>query len=145
MSLDSGQTILIVEDSDDDYEAMLRALTRDGPLANPIKRFDNGADALAYIDGPEPLPGLALLDLNMPGIDGRAVLAKLKSRKETRSIPVVILTTSDDDWDINNCYEAGANTYIKKPVDLNGFFTALRSLKEYWLQVAILPRGGGIP
>ncbi|WP_028794803.1 response regulator [Thalassobaculum salexigens] len=138
------QPLLIVEDSDDDYEATVRALKRDGPLANPILRCENGREALDYIKrmgSPEcPRPGLVLLDLNMPGVDGREVLKTLKSDPALSTIPVVILTTSDDEWDVNNCYEAGANTYIKKPVDLEGFFSALRSLREYWLQVAILPR-----
>ncbi|MEQ9640621.1 MAG: response regulator [Alphaproteobacteria bacterium] len=142
------QPILIVEDSDDDFEATERALKRDGRLFNPIVRFDNGAEALDYLfhrgayAGPEaaPLPGLMLLDLNMPGVDGRAVLTAVKSHRDTRAIPVVVLTTSDDDWDINECYNAGANTYIKKPVDLDGFFAALCNLKNYWLDLALLPR-----
>ena len=139
-----GQPILIVEDSDDDYEATVRALKQDGPLVNPIRRCENGVEALEYfkdLGGAEnPRPGLVLLDLNMPGIDGRDVLKALKGDPRTRNIPVVVLTTSDDDWDINNCYEAGANTYIKKPVGLEGFFNALKALREYWLEVAILPR-----
>ena len=129
---------------DDDYEATVRALKRDGPLGNPITRCENGQDALDYFKnlGSEdcPRPGLVLLDLNMPGVDGRAVLSRIKSDPETHKIPVVVLTTSDDDWDINNCYEAGANTFIKKPVNLEGFFAALKALREYWLQVAILPK-----
>jgi two-component system, response regulator len=140
----NGQPLLIVEDSDDDYEATVRALKRDGPLANPILRCETGREALDYIarigTAECPRPGLVLLDLNIPGIDGRAVLQTLKGDPSTAQIPVVILTTSDEDWDINNCYEAGANTYIKKPVNLEGFFAALKALREYWLEVAILPR-----
>lgn len=142
----NGQPLLIVEDSDDDYEATVRALKRDGPLANPIHRCENGQEALDYIANmgstERPRPGLVLLDLNMPGVDGREVLRVLKNDPGTAQIPVVILTTSDDEWDINNCYDAGANTYIKKPVDLEGFFAALKALREYWLEVAILPRDG---
>lgn len=142
----NGQPLLIVEDSDDDYEATVRALKRDGPLVNPIHRCENGQEALDYIAGmgtpDHPRPGLVLLDLNMPGVDGREVLRVLKHDPATAQIPVVILTTSDDDWDIAKCYEAGANTYIKKPVDLEGFFAALKALREYWLEVAILPRDG---
>lgn len=138
------QPILIVEDSDDDYEVTVRALKRDGPLGNAILRCENGREALDYIadmgSSEHPRPGLVLLDLNMPGVDGRAVLKALKSDPRTSKIPVVILTTSDDDWDINNCYEAGANTYIKNPVDLAGFFMALKTLREYWMEVAIVPR-----
>ncbi|WPZ33115.1 response regulator [Thalassobaculum sp. OXR-137] len=139
-----GQPILIIEDSDDDYEATLRALKREGPLANPILRCETGREALDYFAAmgtdERPRPGLVLLDLNLPGIDGREVLTRIKGDPRTARIPVVILTTSDDDWDITRCYEAGANTYIKKPVTLEGFFVVLKTLREYWLEVALLPR-----
>lgn len=146
----SRQPILIIEDSDDDYEATVRALTREGPVNNQVLRCEDGHEAVSYVEkvrtGPDPdypRPGLILLDLNMPGPDGRAILKLLKSDPATSQIPVVILTTSDDDWSINECYAAGANTYVKKPVDLDGFFKALHALKEYWLEVAVLPRDDG--
>ena len=148
MITDSTQPILIVEDSDDDFEATSRALNRDGNLANPIIRFDDGAKALDYLfrkppydeDGAAPTPGLVLLDLNLPGLDGRAVLKLMKSDTATREIPVVILTTSKDEWDISHCYRAGANTYVQKPVQFEAFIEAIRSLKNYWFQVALLPK-----
>ncbi|MFC3228482.1 response regulator [Marinibaculum pumilum] len=140
--------ILIVDDSDDDCEAMMRALKRGTDVANPIVRFDNGQAALDYIlaprsdgnPGPGPRPALVLLDLNMPGVDGRQVLRAIKADESSRTVPVVVLTTSDDDWDIHNCYAEGASTYIKKPVELDGFFKAVGVLKDYWLQVALLPK-----
>lgn len=145
MTEDLLRPILVVDNSDDDYEAMRRAFKRGTPIANSLVRFDNGQDALDYMFGlaaEEPagrMPALVLLDLNMPGVDGRAVLKALKGNEATRRVPVVILTTSDDEWDINNCYAEGASTYIKKPVELDGFFTAINVLKDYWLQVALLP------
>ena len=148
MTINAAQPIVVVEDSEDDYEATERALKRDGVLLNPILHFDNGEDALNYIlhrppydrAAAPPRPELVLLDLNMPGVDGREVLAAIKGNAETRSIPVIVLTTSDDAWDINHCYQAGANSYIKKPVAMDRFFAALGEMKSYWLGLALLPR-----
>ena len=147
MNAHDAQPIVIVEDSDDDFEATERALKQSGPLTNPILRFANGSDALDYLLPKTPgggkagaRPAFVLLDLNLPGVDGREVLKALKGDESTRDIPVVVLTTSDADWDINQCYQIGANTYVRKPVDLVNLFTAIRNLKEYWLEVAILPR-----
>lgn len=148
MSHRALQPIMIVEDSEDDFEAAERALTRDGVLKNQILHFDSGSVALDYLfrrppyDDPSssPRPALVLLDLNMPGIDGRDVLASIKSSSDTCRIPVVVMTTSDDEWDISRCYEAGANTFIKKPVAMDNLFSALKTLKDYWFHVAILPR-----
>ncbi|MCL4171087.1 UNVERIFIED_CONTAM: hypothetical protein GTU68_015437 [Idotea baltica] len=76
----------------------------------------------------------------MPGIDGRKVLSKIKTDPNLKDIPVVILTTSSDEHDIDECYKLGANTYIKKPVDLENFMQAIKRLKEYWFEIAILPK-----
>lgn len=83
-----------------------------------------------------------LLDLNMPGISGHEVLIAIKNSELLRDIPVVILTTSENARDVDSCYAAGANTYIKKPVDLDNFFAAIRKLREYWFELAILPKDG---
>lgn len=139
--------VLIVEDSEDDYEAMERAFSRNVRLANPLLHFDNGRDALDYIFhrgafsdlAANPRPLLVLLDLNMPGIDGRQVLQQIKGNEDTRAIPVVILTTSEDEMDVSSSYEAGANTFIKKPVTLPGLTAAIDSLKEYWFEIALMP------
>lgn len=146
---DVTQAILIVEDSDDDYEATERALTRDGKLRNELIRCHNGQQALDYLlrEGTQsgrttPDPSIVLLDLNMPGIDGRTVLKRIKSEEATKNIPVVILTTSNAPTDIDACYTDGANTYIQKPVELDGFFTAVQQLRDYWLNIAILPKLG---
>lgn len=142
-----SQPILVVEDSPEDFEAIKRAFTR-ARINNPIFHVEEGDDALDYLfqrgtyaDARDaPRPGLVLLDLNLPGTDGREVLASVKSTPGLRRIPVVVLTTSSDPRDIDACYEAGANSYIQKPVDLSGFMTAMGRLKDYWLELVILPR-----
>ena len=136
---DEAQTILIVEDSEDDYEATMRAFRRTN-LKNPIQRAASGEEALDKLRNGESRPGLVLLDLNMPGLDGRRILAILKSDPVLRKIPVVVLTTSSDERDIEECYALGANTYIQKPVDLDGLFAAVQRLKEYWFEIALLPK-----
>ena len=138
--LRNAQPILIVEDSDDDFEATRRAFDR-ANLVNPIAHARCGEDALAYLQDTANLrPGLVLLDLNMPGLDGRKTLQMIKADEHLRDIPVVVLTTSNDERDIRACYAAGANTYIQKPVDLDGLFAAIRRLKEYWFEIALLPK-----
>src|SRR5205085_1085086 len=85
-------------------------------------------------------PGLILLDLNMPGLDGRRILEIIKRHECLKKIPIVILTTSDDERDIQSCYTLGANTYIQKPVDFDGLILAIKQLKEYWFEIALLPK-----
>lgn len=148
MNLKANQPILIVEDSVEDYEATIRAFNKSG-LANPIIRCESGDDALDFLHrrGPykepkdSPVPGIILLDLNMPGIDGRDVLKEIKSNPALKKIPVVVLTTSNDTRDIEQCYAEGANSYICKPVNVIGFFEAIQRLKDYWFEIVVLPKG----
>ncbi|MDM9619036.1 two-component system response regulator [Rhizobium sp. AC44/96] len=135
------QPILIVEDSEDDFEATIRAFKR-ANLKNPVQWAASGHEALDILEKTPTRPGLILLDLNMPGLDGRKTLEAIKSNANWRKIPVVILTTSDDERDIEGCYALGANTYVQKPVDLDGLFAAIQRLKEYWFEIAILPVEG---
>ena len=133
--------ILLVEDNEDDYEATVRSLKKNHFL-NPVHWCKNGREALEFLQKAGEkgtLPDLILLDLNMPGLDGRKTLEAIKSNAHWRKIPVVILTTSDDERDIEGCYALGANTYVQKPVDLDGLFAAIQRLKEYWFEIAILP------
>jgi two-component system response regulator len=146
MNLSPQQVILLVEDSPEDFEATVRALRKAG-LANPIVRCEDGDDALDYLhqrgryaEATVSRPGIVLLDLNLPGTDGREVLAEIKGDAALRSIPVVILTTSIDERDVARCYAAGANSYVKKPVDLDGFMRAIQRLKEFWFEIVIVPR-----
>jgi len=143
-----NQAILLVEDSPEDFEATERAFRRAG-LKNPIHRCSDGEEALdflfrrgEYVDpAAAPRPGVILLDLNLPGTDGRQVLSEIKAADQLKDIPVVVLTTSVDERDISACYRAGANSYIQKPVDVDGFFKAIERLKGYWFEVVILPKG----
>jgi CheY-like chemotaxis protein len=147
-NLKAGQPILIVEDSPEDYEATIRAFSK-SVLANPIYRCEDGDKALDYLyrrgaySDPQktPTPGMILLDLNMPGTDGREVLQEIKSDPVLKKIPVIVLTTSNDERDIEQCYKDGANSYICKPVSLPGFFEAIQRLRDYWFEIVVLPKG----
>jgi two-component system, response regulator len=138
--------ILMVEDNADDYEATLRSFKK-ARLENPVHWCNNGKDAIDYLkhqrkyaDAPIEPVGLVLLDLNMPGMDGRKVLALVKQDPLLKKIPVVILTTSTDGRDVDSCYELGASTYIQKPVDFEGLIEATRRIKDYWFGIALLPK-----
>ncbi|GJL62022.1 MAG: two-component system response regulator [Nitrospirales bacterium] len=143
------QPILLVEDSPEDYEITVRSLLAAG-LSNPIKQCTNGDEALEYLhqrrknanDSISPLPGMIFLDLNLPGTDGREVLAEIKQDVYLKVIPVIILTTSTDDRDIQACYALGANSYIPKPLDFEGFMKAMSRLKDYWFEVVVMPNVG---
>lgn len=142
-----ASTILVIEDNDDDYEACASALTFEGNLANGLDRCETGDEALDYLfqrgifsgENAPARPGLILLDLNLPGTDGREVLAVIKNSDELKMIPVVIMTTSGDDIDIESCYRDGANSYVVKPIDLEGFYGAINRLREYWFEIVVLP------
>jgi CheY-like chemotaxis protein len=86
-----------------------------------------------------PRPGLILLDLNLPRLDGREILRRIKLDPELKRIPVVILTTSDEQTDVQECYEKGANTYMTKPVDFRKFIDAVITIGRYWLCLAEIP------
>jgi CheY-like chemotaxis protein len=139
-----NQPILLVEDSPEDFETAERAFRRSG-LKNPIIRCADGDEALELLFrrgrfADAPRPGVVLLDLNLPGTDGREVLAEIKAAPQLKHIPVIVLTTSSDDRDVQACYQAGASSYIQKPVDLEGFMRAIERLNDYWFEVVILPK-----
>lgn len=142
-----NQPILLVEDSPEDYEATVRAFKKSG-LRNPIVRCEDGDSALDYLfrrgrwEEPEssPRPGVILLDLNLPGTDGREVLQEIKRHDQLRHIPIIVLTTSNDERDVDACYQAGANSYVQKPVDMDGFIRAIERLNGYWFEVVVLPK-----
>ncbi|WP_435019162.1 response regulator [Tundrisphaera sp. TA3] len=141
-----GQVILVVEDSDEDFEATKRAF-RKSEVTRPIFRCTDGEEAIDYLfrrgvyagPGKAPRPAMILLDLNMPGTDGREVLEQIKSNEETRLTPVVILTTSSNPRDIDDCYRYGANSYLIKPVNFDRFLRSIRLLNEYWFNTVTLP------
>lgn len=137
--MNAAQPILIVEDSQDDFDATRRAFTKTN-LRNPIVHALSGEEAIELLTNKNCRPGVILLDLNMPGIDGRQTLKLIKQNPALKQIPVVVLTTSDDERDVKACYELGVNTYIQKPVDFDGLINAIKQLKEYWFEIALLPK-----
>ena len=132
--------ILIVEDSAEDLELALRAL-RKANLASRIEVARDGQDALdflfctgAHVDRQvEDKPGVVLLDLKLPKVDGLEVLQRLKSDARTRTIPTVVLTSSNERADIQKSYELGVNSYVVKPVNFDQFAAAVQKLGLYWL------------
>ena len=128
-----AQMIVLVEDNPDDQALTLRALKKQN-IANDITVLSDGVEALEYLLNPEkPLPHLLLLDLKLPKLDGLQLLRRLRSEPRTQLLPVVVLTSSDEDRDVIEGYRLGANSYIRKPVDFNQFTEAVRQLGLYWL------------
>lgn len=135
--------LIIVEDNEDDFEAVSRALRTVGVESN-IEWYKNGKDALSYMDSlvqkksNDDFPHLIILDLNIPGIDGRKMLGTIKQNPEIRSIPVIIFSTSADMEDIAHCYANGANTYIQKPLTFSKLKEVCHSIKNYWFDTAAI-------
>lgn len=138
--------LLVVEDNPIDYEAITWSLNRVG-VTNSVYHCEDGDNALDFLfhrgeftdPTTSPQPGLMLLDLNMPGTDGREVLTEIKSDEQLRVIPVIIYTTSNDPKDVNSCYHAGANCYMQKPVGLDQCEELAKRLKSFWLELATIP------
>ena len=125
--------IVLVEDNPDDQALTLRALKKQN-VANDIIVLRDGVEAVEYLLEPaNPTPQLVLLDLKLPRLDGLQVLTRLRGDPRTALVPVVVLTSSDEDRDIIDGYRLGANSYIRKPVDFNQFSEAIRHLGLYWL------------
>lgn len=128
-----GVEILLVEDNPSDAELTLRALKQRN-LANEVLLCRDGAEALEFFaKGSGPVPKVVLLDLKLPKVDGLEVLRHVKSDERTRTIPVVVLTSSREEPDIERAYELGANSYIVKPVDFEAFARAVADVGLYWL------------
>lgn len=139
--------ILLVDDNPNDAELALRSLKRHH-LANPVVWVKDGAEALEFVFGDETgsgpvkhVPRLVLLDLKMPKVDGHEVLRRLKADPRTRPIPVVVLTSSQEEADILASYQTGANSYIVKPVEFENFTHAVQQLGLYWLLLNQPPAG----
>ena len=139
--------ILLVEDNMSDAEMTLRALQKNH-LANKIVHLKDGAEALEFIFAEgnyadrkiENSPKVILLDLKMPKVDGIQVLQKIKSDERTKTIPVVVLTSSKEDPDIQECYHLGVNSYVVKPVQFEKFVKAISDLGLYWMILNQSPR-----
>ena len=136
----NSRTILMVEDNPSDIKLTRRALEQ-SHITNRLNVAEDGAEALDYLFGTgayagrdvSDLPSLVLLDLKLPKLDGLEVLRRIRADARTRRLPVVILTSSQEEQDIIASYDLGANSYIRKPVDFNQFAEAIRHLGLYWL------------
>ena len=135
--------ILLVEDSLGDARLTMEAL-KENKVLNEIHHAIDGVEAIAFLYkqgqySEAPRPDLILLDLNMPKMDGREVLQKIKQDDKLKNIPVVVLTTSQAEEDIIKSYDLNANCYISKPVDLDQFMEVIKSIKSFWLTVVKYP------
>lgn len=140
--------LLIAEDDEDDYLLIKEAL-EDVRLRNAVHWVKDGAELMDYLlrqgeyADPEksPRPGIILLDLNMPRMDGREALREIKSNSDLRNIPVIVLTVSRAEEDILRSYDLGVNSYIRKPVKFDEFIEAIKIFEKYWLEIVSLPTG----
>jgi two-component system response regulator len=147
MIMNQSVEILLVEDNPEDLELALRAL-RKANLTNLIHVARDGEEAIEFIfcEGPhatrriEDSPKVVLLDLKLPKVDGLEVLKRIKSDPRTRSIPVVVLTSSKEQNDVVESYDLGVNSYIVKPVNFEGFVGAVQQLGMYWLLINQAPK-----
>ncbi|HEU4490016.1 MAG TPA: response regulator [Jiangellales bacterium] len=136
--------VLLIEDDPGDV-LMTREAFEDAKVANNLYVVSDGEDALAFLrrEGAHaqvPRPDLVLLDLNLPRVDGREVLEQIKNDPELRSIPVVVLTTSESEDDIVHSYSLHANAYVTKPVDFDRFHQVVRQIDDFFVSVVKLPR-----
>ena len=140
-------TILVCDDDEDDRMLTQQAL-EDAHISNSVRFVEDGEQLLDYLyqrgayageTGKAPRPGLILLDLNMPKIDGREALKKIKGDPALKDIPVVVLSTSRLDEDIARSYQLGVNSFITKPVTFSGLVEAMNVLGRYWLEIVELP------
>ena len=138
-------SLLIVEDSEEDYTTLIRLLKKQG-FEYPIYRCVDGDDALDFVFqtgeySPEiaPRPTLILIDLDLPGTDGREVIKIIKNHQKLKIIPIVVFSTSSNTKDIQICYEQGVNSYMEKPVNIKTFSKNIEDFLSYWFETAILP------
>jgi CheY-like chemotaxis protein len=140
-----SKIILLVEDNPDDVLLIQRALQGNNVLNTVVVAHD-GVEALDFFFGPgaedRPLPQVILLDLKLPKMSGLEVLQRLRDDKRTQLLPVVVLTTSDEQADMVKSYELGASSYVRKPVDFTEFLQAVRTLGVYWLLLNEVPFTG---
>ncbi|MDJ0631791.1 MAG: response regulator [Xenococcaceae cyanobacterium MO_188.B29] len=141
-----NKPLLVVEDSDQDFVFLRKILTKLA-INNPVYRCTDGDEAINFLYSQGdydstfvPRPAVILLDLHLPGTDGKEVLKKVKQDERLKTIPIVVFTTSSDPQDINCCYEYGANGYMLKPTDLANLKKTIQVFVDNWLEVSVLPR-----
>jgi CheY-like chemotaxis protein len=147
MAKDSTSVVILMADDDPDDRLLCKEAMEEGRLLNELRFVEDGVELMDYLLGqgiyaePEsaPRPGLILLDLNMPKMDGREALAAIKSHPDLRRIPVVIMTTSQAEEDITRSYDLGANSFITKPVTFDRLVQLMKTLKNYWIDIVELP------
>jgi CheY-like chemotaxis protein len=138
--------ILIADDDEEDRMLIKQALLKN-QVSNPMHFVENGEEVLDFLHNRNkftstekfPRPGLILLDLNMPKMDGREAIIEIKKEAALRSIPIIVLTTSSAEEDIVRSYNLGVSSFITKPVTFNGFTEVMKTLNQYWLEVVELP------
>ncbi len=134
--------ILLVEDNVADVEFVREALD-DGQVRVALTVATTGAEAWRLLTrqngASSPPPDLIVLDLNLPGIDGRQLLARIRAHDTLRTCPVIVFSSSEADRDVLQCYELGANCYIRKPLNYEGFITVVEAIRQFWLNVVTLP------
>jgi two-component system response regulator len=143
--MNSLRTILIAEDSSADAEMAIDAL-RDARLANPIVHVEDGVEALdfllrrgAFAGREDGLPAVLLLDIKMPRMDGLEVLRRIRSEEELKRLPVVILSSSREESDLARSWDLGVNAYVVKPVDVDQFFNAVKTIGTFWAVINQAP------
>jgi CheY-like chemotaxis protein len=146
MQVSQTVTILLVEDNPDHAMLTMRAL-KNGNMLNTVHWVKDGAEALdflyhrgQYTDVTQaPRPGLILLDIKLPKVDGHEVLSQIKNDARLRSIPTIMLTTSSREDEVSRCYATGANSYVSKPVRFSDFVETVKAVKLYWTLTSVLP------
>lgn len=138
-----GQRIsILVADDDHEDRQLIQDALRESRISNPVVFVNDGEQLMAALAEPHPLPGLILLDLNMPKKDGLEALREIKDIERLRSIPVIVLTTSQAEEDILKSYNIGASSFISKPVTFTGLVEVLREIAHYWFEIVELPQHG---
>lgn len=150
----SGRAItILLADDDEDDRLMTREALRDARLHNDLRTVVDGVELMQYLrregrfsdERESPRPGMILLDLNMPRMDGREALAAIKASPALRSIPVVVLTTSKAEEDVIRTYDLGVNSFITKPVTFLGLVEVMKVFSRYWMEIVDLPAEEGSP
>ena len=139
--------ILMAEDNEDDFILTKRAFEKN-KILNPLICVKDGQELLDYLqrkgsytdENKYPTPGLILLDLNMPRMDGRVALNLIKKDEKLRKIPIIVMTTSNSEEDIVRSYDLGVNSYIRKPIEVKDFVTMIGKFKSYWLDIVEVPK-----
>lgn len=147
MEKDARSVVILMAEDDADDRMLTKDAMDEGRLMNDLRFVENGEELLDYLlrrgaysdPASSPRPGLILLDLNMPKMDGREALAAIKAHPDLRRIPVVIMTTSQAEEDISRSYDLGANSFVTKPVTFERLVLLMQTLKHYWIDIVELP------